>query len=573
VVNLIHGPGEPTGSGTTPSLVFADCEMEKALDGLSWGAFLYGGQSSASRSTRRPGSTSRRGGTSAPDAQTALIPIKATDPGGTSADTVTGSLEIKPSHPGLADRCTGMTDSTRETRSAGRNSLLAVLLVAPFMAQADATIANVATPSLHADLGASGAALELVIGGYLIAFAVVLITGARLGQTHGYRRLFVVGLAAFGLASLACGLAPDPAVLVVARVVQGAAAALMFPQTLTGIQLSFDGPARVRAISLYAVALSVGAVAGQILGGVLISANLAGSHWRAIFLINVPIAAITIAWARRYLPSDPPRASRSVDVAGVAALSVSCLLVVLPLVLGRVEGWPLWTWLCLAASGPAIAVFVLVQRRVAARGGAPLVNVGVLARPAVGWALAALLVATATYYALLFTLAQYLQEGLGRSALVSGLTVVPWVAAFGLAGQLVQRLPARLAPAVPAAGCLALTAAYAAVSATLFAGAHPEALLLALLAAGGLGLGINFSAILAHLTTAVPPGYAPDISGVTSTTAVIGGAIGVACFGTLYLSLAHAGEADATRAFAVTTASFAAAAGVAAVAARRATRR
>lgn len=256
----------------------------------------------------------------------------------------------------------GMTDSTRETRSADRNSLLAVLLVAPFMPQADATIANIATPSLQADLGASGAAL-------------------------------------------------------------------MFPQTLTGIQLSFDGPARVRAISLYAVALSVGAVAGQILGGVLISANLAGSHWRAIFLINVPIAAITVACARRYLPSDPSRGSRSVDVAGVAGLSVSCLLVVLPLVLGRVEGWPLWTWLCLAAAGPAIAGFVLAQRRVAARGGAPLVHVGVLARPAVGWALAALLVATATYYALLFTLAQYLQEGLGGSALVSGLTVVPWVAA------------------------------------------------------------------------------------------------------------------------------------------------
>lgn len=138
--------------------------------------------------------------------------------------------------------------------SPNRRGLLAVLLVAPFMAQADATIANVATPAIHSGLGASGAALELVIGGYLIAFAVLLITDARLGQTHGYRRVFVVGISGFGLASLACGLAPDPGVLVAARVVQGAGAALMFPQALTGIQLNFEGEARVRAIGWYALA-------------------------------------------------------------------------------------------------------------------------------------------------------------------------------------------------------------------------------------------------------------------------------------------------------------------------------
>src|SRR3954451_14817345 len=170
--------------------------------------------------------------------------------------------------------------------------LLAVLLVAPFLAQADATIANVATPSIRTHLGVSGAVLELVIGGYLIAFAVLLVTGARLGQTYGYRRLFVAGLALFGAASLACGLAPDPAFLVAARVLQGAGAALMFPQTLTGIHLTFTGGDRARAIGLYAIALSTGAVAGQILGGALVSADILGTHWRAIFLVNVPVCAV-----------------------------------------------------------------------------------------------------------------------------------------------------------------------------------------------------------------------------------------------------------------------------------------
>jgi MFS family permease len=204
------------------------------------------------------------------------------------------------------------------------------------------------------------------------------------------------------------------------------------------------------------------------------------------------------------------------------------------------------------------------------RGGAPLINLRVLARPPVAWALMALLVATGTYYALLFTLAQFLQRGLGHSALGSGLTLVPWVAAFGAAGQIVRRLPSRLAAYAPATGCLLLAVAYAAIGAALFSGHRSATLLLVLLAFGGLGLGINFSAIIAHLTNAVPAGYAADISGVSSTTAAIGGAIGIAGFGTLYLALAQ--TRDAADAFATVAAAFAAAAMVAAFGARRGTR-
>lgn len=449
-----------------------------------------------------------------------------------------------------------------------KGRLLAVLLMGPFMAQADATIANVATPSIRADLGASGAALELVVGGYMIAFAMLLITGARLGQTHGYRRVFVLGVTTFTTASVLCGLAPTPAVLVAARVLQGAGAALMFPQTLTGIQLSFEGAERARAIGLYAIALSSGAVAGQILGGGLISLDLAGTDWRAIFLVNAPIGAAVVLAARRHLPADDGRATRRIDVRGVATLSAAIVLVVLPLVLGRAEGWPAWAWISLAVSAPALALFVAVERRVAARNGSPLMNVGVIARPTISWSLVALLTATGTYYALLFTLAQYLQQGLGRSPFLSGLTLVPWVAAFGAAGQLVRRVPERARPLVPSAGCALLAAAYVAISAALFGDRHGEALLLVVLAAGGLGLGIQFSALIAHLSNAVPPRYAPDISGVSTTLMQIGGTVGVAAFGTLYLGLAADG---ATHAFAIVTAAFAAAALLAAAAAYRST--
>jgi MFS family permease len=158
------------------------------------------------------------------------------------------------------DTVTGPRPATR------RRALLAILLVAPFLAQADATIANVATPTIRADLQTSTAATELVIGGYLIAFAVLLITGARLGQTHGYKRLFLIGVSAFGATSLLGGLAPNATFLVIMRVLQGASAAMMFPQALTGIQLNFTGADRIRAISFYTIALSTGAVVGQVRG-------------------------------------------------------------------------------------------------------------------------------------------------------------------------------------------------------------------------------------------------------------------------------------------------------------------
>jgi Major Facilitator Superfamily len=463
---------------------------------------------------------------------------------------------------------TGAQETTRP-----RGWLLGVLLTAPFMAQADVTIVNVATPSIHARLGASGAALQLVVGGYLIALAMMLITGARLGQAFGYRRAFVAGVALFSLASLACGLAPGPAVLVAARVLQGAAAGVMFPQALTGIQLHFSGPDRVRAISRYALALSAGAVSGQILGGLLVSADVAGLGWRSVFLINVPVGVAAVVAALRWLPADG-RSQPRLDLAGVALLSVTVLLIVVPLTLGNSAGWPAWAWACLAAGPTAAAAFVAAERLVAARGGVPLLDVRLLANPVVRCSLAALMTATGTYYVLLFTVAQYLQGGLGRSPVQSGLVLVPWVAAFGLAGQLVRRLPGRRR--LPAAGCLLLAVAYAGISAGLWAGLGGDALLAPLFTAGGLGLGINFAALTGRMTGAVPARHAPDISGVSATLMSIGGSIGVAAIGSLYLALARTavpaapGSATAAHAFAVTTAALAGLAALAALAAYRA---
>jgi MFS family permease len=470
--------------------------------------------------------------------------------------------------------------------------LLGVLLIGPFMAQADATIVNVSIPSVQAGLGGSGAVLQLVVGGYLIAVAMLLITGARLGQAYGYRRAFLAGVSVFTLASLACGLAPDPAVLVVARILQGAGAGVMFPQTMTGIQLQFTGPDRVRAIGRYALALSSGAVSGQILGGVLVSANVAGLGWRAVFLVNVPVGVAAVAAALRFLPADGGRKAR-LDLAGAGLLSVSALLLVVPLTLGSSAGWPPWAWACLAASLPATAAFVVTENRVARNGRPPLLTMGLLRIPAVRWGLVTMAIATSTYYALMFTLAQYLQSGLGRGPVVSGLTLLPWVAAFGLAGQVVRRLGARRW--VPAAGCLLLAVSFAGISAGLFwgfggsggsGGFGGEGLLALMFGLGGLGLGVEFAAQAGRLTAVVEPRYAADISGASSTLIQIGGAIGVAAIGALYLAGARgtgspavapvagaaAGAAAAAHAFAVTTSVLAGVALLAAAAAWRASR-
>ncbi len=457
-------------------------------------------------------------------------------------------------------------------RSGHPRALLPVLLAAPFLAQVDATIANVATPAIRTSLGASGAAAELVVGGYLVAFAMLLIAGARMGQTHGYKRLFLIGLAIFATTSVACGLAPDAGALIAARVVQGGGAAMMLPQTMTGIQLHFDGRARTRAIGLYAIALSAGAVIGQIAGGVLISADIAGTGWRAIFLVNVPVCAAVIAAAIRWLPADAGRGTASLDLAGTAMLSVSVLLVMLPLTLGHGLGWPVWTWLCLAAAGPAFWLFLKGQQGATATGRAVLVNTAAVSRPRVLLGLISLAVTTATYFALLFTIAQYFQQGLGRSPLASGLILVPWVAAFGLAGQITGRLPRRLAPVLPVTGCLLLAVAYLAISVTQLTGHRGSLLLVALLASGGLGLGTQFATMMGHIMGAVPARFAPDISGVTSTTTQVGGALGVAGFGSLYLALAASpGSAQASHAFGITSLALGVVAALAAVGAYLAT--
>src|SRR5262249_47131432 len=232
-------------------------------------------------------------------------------------------------------------------RAASPGAILAIVLTGQFMALLDASVVNVAAPAIHASLHASGAGLQLVIAGYVITYAVLLVTGARLGDIIGYRRMFLAGVALFTLASLGCGLAGSAGVLIALRFVQGLGAAAMIPQVLSLIQRTYTGAARARAMTIYAAVIAGGGVGGPGGGGVLISADLFGSTWRPVFLVNVPIGAALLAAGALYLPADRGESGRTVDLHGLLTLSPAVFAFVLPLVLGQSEHWPAWVWACL----------------------------------------------------------------------------------------------------------------------------------------------------------------------------------------------------------------------------------
>src|SRR5690349_23817015 len=420
--------------------------------------------------------------------------------------------------------------------------MLAVLLLGQFMCIIDVLVTNVAMPSIAASLHASGASLQLVVGGYTIAYAMLLITGARLGDRYGRRRTYLAGVLIFTAASLACALAPDSQALIAFRLVQGAGAAVLVPQVFSIIQLNFTGPARARALSAYAAVLSAGAVTGLVLGGVVVTADLFGTGWRPVFAINVPIGIVLAAAVPRLVPPDASVGrTKNLDLAGLGAAACAVLLIVLPLVLGREEGWPAWGFGCVAAGVVLAAGFVLIERRVTARGGDPLLNLAVLRAPALPSGLVTLAATQFAYGGLLFAYTLYLQAGLGESALRAGLSYLPFAAVFGLAGYNWRRLPAAARRVLVPAGLIVGILAYLALAAGLHsAGSHGgiTALTWTGLAAVGLGLGLSVSPLLTQSLTHVPAARAADASGLLTTTVQLGQLLGVAAVGSVYLSRA-----------------------------------
>jgi MFS family permease len=426
---------------------------------------------------------------------------------------------------------------------------LAVVLTGQFMAVLDASVVNVAAPSIHASLHTSGAGLQLVIAGYVITYAVLLVTGARLGDIVGHRRMFLAGLAAFTLASLGCGLATSTGMLVTLRFVQGAGAAAMIPQVLSLIQRTFDGPARGRPMRLYAAVLAGAAVTGQVVGGVLVSANLLGGTWRPVFLLNVPIGVILFLAGLRALPAGQGDPGRTLDLAGVATLIPAVLALILPLVLGQSEHWPAWGWACLAGSAVLFAAFAVVERRVAARGGAPLIPGRLLRLPGTTAGIAALFCVMSVFGGFFFVLALHLQGGLADSPARAGLTFAPAGLAFAVVSLNWQRLPGIRPAAVSIAGFVVYGAGLLMLAWLIRGGGHGGIWLLVGLALVGAGMAAAFSPLMTAVVMRVPVHDAADATGVIVTVNQLALVVGVATFGTLYLNLAGRLPQDAAGGF------------------------
>ncbi|MEU1341887.1 MFS transporter [Streptomyces sp. NPDC005827] len=417
--------------------------------------------------------------------------------------------------------------------------MLAVVLAALFMAVLDVFIVNVAAPTIGSELNASGADLQLVVAGYAITYSVLLITGARLGDRLGHGRVHLAGLTLFTAASLACGLAQGATELIVFRLVQGAGSAVMIPQVLSIIQRTFTGEARVRALGAYSAVLAVGAAAGQVVGGVLVSADLFGTGWRPVFLVNVPVGAALLVLGRRVLPpaagSGPERA-RGMDLPGLVLLAAAVSLLTVPLVLGQEEDWPLWSWLSLTAAVLLFALFCGYESRLARRGGAPIVAPRVLRHPGMGVAVFRILAVMAVNAGFLFALTLHVQSGLGYSALRAGLTFAPTAVVFGVVALTWRRWPASWQRLLTPAGFALAALGVAGVGLAFHGGGDGGAWLYLAYAGVGAGLALAFSPTLTGALATVRPEDAADASGLLATVTQLGQLIGVAAFGTLFLN-------------------------------------
>ncbi|MFI7272855.1 MFS transporter [Streptomyces sp. NPDC049879] len=425
--------------------------------------------------------------------------------------------------------------------------LLTVVLTGQFMALLDVFIVNVAAPTIRTDLGTSAAQLQLVVAGYTITYAVLLITGARLGGRYGPGRLYLAGLSLFTVASLACGLAGSTGALITARAVQGVGTAMMTPQVLSLIQRTFTAQARARALTYFSAVLATGAASGLIVGGVLLDADLFGLGWRSVFLVNVPIGLVLLAAGARVLPLSRAGTDRTrgLDPVGIVLLSAVVLLVTVPLVLGQERDWPAWCFACFAGGALLAAAFAAYEVRLARSGGQPLISPRVLRTPGVLPGAAGVLLTMVVNGGVTFTLSLHAQGsaaggGLAYSALHCGLTFLPMATCYGLISLYWRHLPARLHNLLAPAGFLLAAAALAATALLLRDGDGVGPAVLVAYAVAGLGMGLAYAPTLARTLGSVRPEDAPDASGITVLCTQLGMLVGIAAIGTVFFNRAEA---------------------------------
>ena len=420
---------------------------------------------------------------------------------------------------------------------------LPVVLAGTFMVVLDFFIVNVALPSMQSDLHASDGAIEWVVAGYALTSAVLLITAGRLGDQFGRRKMFSAGLALFTVASLACGVAASAEALVAARLLQGAAAAILMPNVLSIIGVVYTGADRTRALTAYGLVLGLAAVSGQLIGGLLVQADIAGLGWRTTFLINVPIGLAALVLAPKVVPESRNEHASGLDVVGTLLVTAGLTAVVLPLVEGRQHGWPVWTWVSLAAAPFILGAFVAHERRLGRRGGTPMLDTTLFAQRSFSAGLLTQFTFWGGQASFFLVLALYLQAGRGLSAMTAGLVFTILAASYLVASMASEGLLQRFGPRVLAVGALTLATGHglllAAVAEVGVGGS------IAPLVPGLLVIGAGMGLVIAPLTTTILSGVDPQragaASGMLATTQNVGNAVGVAVTGVIFFGALHGG--------------------------------
>jgi MFS family permease len=428
---------------------------------------------------------------------------------------------------------------------AARWRVLPVVLSAMFMAMFDWFVVNVAASSLQHDLHTGQSALELIVGGYGFAFASALITGGRLGDLHGHRRMFILGMLAFGAASLLCGLAPNSWSLVAFRILQGGTAALMVPQLLALINTLFPVAERPRAMAAYGATIGLGAVAGQVGGGLLLDANLFGWGWRTIFYINVPVGLAAAALAARWLPRHEVTSRPKLDPIGALGISAALALILVPVTVGRPEGWPLWTWICMAAAAPMLLLTLRYEALLSRRGGEPVLDMEMVRGRVFR---SGMLVGGGylTFFAgFMLCLTLLLQDGLGLSPLRAGLAFAPLGLCFAgssffLARRVADRIGNRVMVAGVGAGLLGCLVILAVL--TVFGRNVSVLELIPGMMIVGTGNGLTLPSVIgAVLSSGIAPHQAGMAAGALTTSQQFGNAIGATILGTTFFAALGSG--------------------------------
>jgi EmrB/QacA subfamily drug resistance transporter len=414
--------------------------------------------------------------------------------------------------------------------------VVAVLLTGTFVAVLDFFIVNVAIPDLRRDLNASDAQIQFVVAGYALSYGAALIVGSRLGDIYGRRRMFVLGLSLFTLASAACGLAPNAAVVVAGRVAQGLSAALLSPQILAIFSSLYRAAAKARALNAYGLCMGLALVFGQVIGGLLIHVNFLGWGWRSCFLINLPIGLAAVGLACRIVPESRAPVRPQLDLSGMALASLALLALTFPLIEGRQQQWPPWSWISLAAAAALFAITALWEMRVKSRGALPLIDLGLFRARAFSVGLVAQLAFYMSIAGFFLVFALYVQEGRGLDALQAGTILVANGLGYLASSSFARPVEARLGRQVLALAGLVRAAGLGLLLLTVaMAGQRGNVLwLIPGLFINGVGTGFAVAPLASNVLSRISPQHAGAASGVLTTALQVGNAIGVAIIGVIF---------------------------------------